>query len=647
MVFTAVNPIPMQHPLLTGKGIATQNPKFDLKPENYGVEHYMAIVEAFLRYRRPIVDRWLFNERLYESELYSGLGYEGTLPVSRGYSVVQTLASMLYARNPKLFVNNLVSGEEELSHLWELLINNEWALPGFLDRETVNSILDCAIYGRARVMTTYEADFESVTRAMNQRIEQVDDATLQGSIEEWRDLRMDEIATVLHQPEYKSTWEHDFRISEQRVASRHENVWDILEDDQAAISHQMDWEGRRIELPIEDVQEGPFDSKFISAVTENSGHPLQFWPNEKIRGRTKYDHGTQDFRTWVTLYEIWHYRAGRLVTVAPGVATFGRNIPIPYHVRPFQHLSWNARGDGMFPRSDLGVVSNQIAEEEVMRSKLRDAFQREAIDVYLVDERFGIGEEQIVPWTSPEGSVFIPVRAREGVPIQQSLAPLPRQQKSPDIMNYLSLLRQDVQETLGISANMSGLALKSETSATEAGEIAGFARTKAGYKFRAVEAFVSEIAFARMGLYAQFYTEEQILHLAGPIAAREWAGHAFTKGDVLSRFQVTVEQGSMSDTSDLSRQLTFERLFQMAFTIPGAADLINLRELFVRWMDSQGIKDGDAILNLTDPRQMAQVIANAQAERGASGSSGSGAGGQVPTEAGASQANLGALLGAA
>ena len=632
-------------------------------PYAYAPQDYQEMVELYLERRRPWAEQWLRNEAIYEKspDLFGGGTLEDAAAtqythLGRAYGIVHTLESMVFNRKPKLFVSSLTGEETEMARLWEDLLNNEWAFQADLKRETRLSVRDCIISGMGVDMTFWDAEFEEVLRKVKKRTKITDEARKAGFSDELAEQRMEILATqgeVGHEPEKEVTWESDMRVRREQASSIRISHWDFLFDPMARHWSQVQWVGRRLELPIWDIMKGPFDN--TDGLSPDLEYSRQFWPESKIRAgasayvSTSTDGIARDLREWVTLYEIFDLRTNKLVTICPGYDEFLRYQDNPFYTEhPYSVLQWNHRGEGLFASADLSVVYGLIEEEEDLRTKLQDAFSREAIDVYMVNANSGIGEESIEAITAPDGSLFVPMRKGDDArPISNDIQGLGRQPKSPDLAMHFNRIEKDIMQGLGLGPNQTGSALKSDTTASEAMEIAGFARSRGEFKYDAVEQFIGEIAYKRLSMYAQFADENHIRRVAGNEAAKLWSQISFTKGDVQHRFSCRVEEGSVRPTNDQTRLATFEKMFMMAQQFPAVAQVMNVPELLKRWFDTLGVKDGDTLINITDPNEAAAVIAQAQQMGMGSG----GGGPQAPTAAAQAenpnQGVLGAMLGGA
>lgn len=627
---------------------------------------YVALVESYLEAREPYQKQWLRYEAIYDQDpSLSQTTFDRPTPTrntGRAFGLVQTGISALFNNRPRIFVEPMRGGpgEKDEARLWEAIINSEWGQRTTLTREQKLFLIDCHIYGAAVGMTTYEADFEKISKIVEKRHKETEKAEKAGNLGALGEARFADALKEQHAPESDLTYEYDLRVLNERVSTRHLDIWDFLKDPLAKRPEQWRWCGRRLEIPLADLKKGPFRN--TAGLKADTNYAQRFWPKEKIRSYRENKTLSGGLHDWVTVFEIWDIVNNQLVVVAPGYDRFLRNQKNPYFLpHPFQYLSWYDRGANLYPISDLGVAFDSLAQEASLQEKLDDSLEREMIDVYLTDAQAGLGHGQISPLKAPDGSVFLPVQTRDVTrPIQSLIHKLPRDTKSPDILNYISILRLDIQDSSGFGPNQRGSPNKSGTTATEAREIGDFSRTKQAFKFRSVEEFTAEISLARMALYAQFYDAEQILYLVGPAASLLWGTKRFTKGDLQHRFSVRVEEGSTAPVNTATRSAMWQKIFMIGVQIPVVGQIIDIKQVFIRWLEAEGIKDGDSIWLPGTGKEASKILLDFVNALGISNLGGGGAtspaaGGepgissQMPpgSEAGGEQAALGALLGAA
>lgn len=619
-------------------------PAFETDRSKYGAEDYLHEIELWLEHRSPYRDQWERNERHYDVDPSEVGNMEAEERLGRAFGLIQTEVANLINASPKFFATDLVGDQEEVALLFEKLVNNDWALRRDKYREVMLCVLDTAIYNFGVILNSYEADFAASARrrkARNNEIQQAaDSGVLQGHIA----AKMTETEIPFEEaPEL--TYEQDLRIVGENVASRRVSPWDFIGDPTARNWSELRVWGRRIEIHKQDLLKGPFDQGVVSRLKGGDiGSWSNYWPSNKTRAGnlgSKRRSLKQDF---VTIFELWDVRTNELVTVAPGSSEFLRRQENPYPGlwHPYSVLSWNTRGEGILGRSDLGQVRGMIEEEETLRAKARDGLEREAIDVYLMDKRLGLGEDAIEPMTLPEGSLLLPIEVNPGVNIAQMFAKLPREAKTPELFGHLATIKGEIQDCIGFGPNQLGSALKSGSSATEAATINTYAQNKTQYRHLAVEAFVADVAWKRSSLMALFYDERKIRHLVGKEGAQLWAVLGFSDYEISERFSIRVEEGSLSPTNDAVRSATYMQLLQFGLQVPGFAQALDMNELLLRFLESRGIKDGSSLLTLSR-EEFAAALATAQERFGTGGGSQEGGRGAAPTAAGQNQEALGAI----
>jgi hypothetical protein len=158
---------------------------------------------------------------------------------------------------------------------------------------------------------------------------------------------------------------------------------------------------------------------------------------------------------------------------AKGHDKFLREEKSPYDLGcPYKLLRWNDIGQRIFSVSDIQPVLTHVIEEREIRTRLHDAYMRAAVDVYAFDRSLLSAEEDIRPLTMEGIGLMLPLNGMTGRPIDQVVRLLPRNPQTNEALAYLSIIERNIQEGTGLGANQQLQALKSETSATEAAEIA-------------------------------------------------------------------------------------------------------------------------------------------------------------------------------
>ncbi len=195
---------------------------------------------------------------------------------------------------------------------------------------------------------------------------------------------------------------------------------------------------------------------------------------------------------------------------------------------------------------------------------------------------------------------------------QQAMGLLPRSSQMQESIAYLQILERDFQVATGLGANQQAQALKSETSATEAAEIAKWTNSRGRSKFAFCEEFAAGVATDRLGLACQFYDEAEIAAIAGPEAAEFWLKEKFTAGDIQGGLSVRVEEGTMQPKDNASKAATLKDLFVTCITpatMVMANVYINAGETFQEMVRLMGVPRGSKIVNQVTPETTQAVNA--------------------------------------
>lgn len=568
---------------------------------------WLAEVELYLEHRKPYVNDWLQNERMYDADPHVTPIDQRNYRLGRAYGLMQSMISQHINARPKLFVNDLTGEAPDEADLYQHLTNADWTFQDDAYAESTLAAFDMGLYGFGATMTVYETEFEAAAKRREERNAQTEQAQRQGSVEELGDIRVEEALTQ-SAPEHEPTYERDSRLLRERVSTIRVSPWDILMDPTARRYSELRWIGRRIELPKSDLADGPYNSGQVNKVAYSLGEHERYWPKDKKRKERLSTRFQNQVDNWATIYEIWDIVNQRIVVISPSnLDAFLRNDENPYLLpHPYQIESWTARGEYLLPRSDVSAVRNYLDEEETLRSKTRKAFEREREDVFFASRELNLGNDEFTAFTLPNGSRVVPLSCGADE-MRNGILPVPTTPKTPDSMQHLAGIKSEIYDTLGVGPNQLGQGLKSETSATEAANVQRYVNAKAAFRAEAINRLVESIAFARLSLMAQFYEERHIVQLAGRGGAKDWAGLRFENGDIQYRFAVRIDPGSMNPQDDMQKAATFQEMLQMALTVPALSQLFNIPNILASWLESRGIRDLSRYLNVQakNPKELA------------------------------------------
>lgn len=609
------------------------------------VEWYQSLVQYYLDRRQKYQPFWDFVDVNYRhkslEEKSDFLQIREIFP-GRVYSLVHTIESMVAHDNPKFYLRGYQGVmEEEVVPAMEDLLNDEWMEDTVLDREMRLCVRDCIKYGRGVMLTSYEADPDydpdaAAKEAAEQRAQAASDPMMAQAEAELTGELAAAIAEAAPEEE-EETYEQDSRVLRENISSRRIPLRNFLMDPDATGVEDAKWMGRCVLADYEAVLADP-------SFKNKAG--LQPTTTERINYFYEGDSHTNPYKM-VALYEIFERQPGggwRMIVMADGHKKFLRSKKNLYWVgNPYDLLSWNDDGVECFPQSDILPVMSEILGERVLMSKVIEAYARQANDTVYVAGDAGMNEEDLKAPRTPGASKYIRCAGTTGVPLAGKFHKIPNDQLSQDALNLLAMLERGIQVGSGIGPNQSGMAMKSETSATEASEVAGFSRARGAHKYRAVEKFVAAIAQKRLGLMAEFYRDkpERIAYIAGKDAAIAWAKMKWTRGDVQANLRVNVEPGSMKPINDDTRLQQIISWMGLAMQNPVLATATNWPKLVARAARPMGFKKGDSLLIDQDPEKVSQAMGlMSLLESGGSGSGSPPAAQNSPSGAGQTAQSL-------
>jgi hypothetical protein len=542
----------------------------------------------------------------------------------RIYSYVHTVEGMVFNRSPKMFLKGFTPRvDREQIPVFEKALNHEWWQDRRLVRETKLAVRDCIKYGFGVTLTRYEKDPDVPIR-----VDEVAEAAREA----------DEIASVVYDAmddEYSdmearrpakpaaTNFEMDSRVVKGRVVTTHIPIHQFMCDPDASCLEDCRWVGRMILADYWAVKEDPA-LKNTSSIGAASRKDIQDWLDITEDTHNPYDQ--------VILYEIFERQpdgSWEMTVTSPQSEKILRREKSPYWIgQPYSMLRWSEDGRDIFAQSDLLNLWTIYLSEVLLGTKVTQAYAREMLDTTFVDDR--VGDFELAGAIDPEVGKIVKIKNPGQGRIQDVFFKAPKDAKSPEAMNLLAMYERAFQAASGLGPNQMGQALKSETSASEANEIAGFARARSGHKGGATEDFVADIATKRLGLMAQFYTRAQIKRLVGNELGSAWPVD-WVEGDVSGGLSVIVHPGSMAPENDAVRVQQIVGLLQVLGTNPVFASAVNMPELLNRLLRGLGFGPGDNILMTEDGQAMSQSIASMAAMQSGAFQGGMGGGQASPS----------------
>lgn len=590
---------------------------------------YENLVRYYMDRRSSHDSFWSQVEKKYRQKHYERNADEDVLDrvvPGRVYGTVHKTESLVLNRSPKFHLRGFTASLSETAvPPLQRGLNNEWHEDRRLRREMKLCARDAAKFGWGIALTTYDAEFapDEQREAAEERRELSASDPVTAMVVADVEAEIAKTAAADVPPEEAETFEQDSRVIAEQINTRRVSPWHFLVDPDATCLEDAQWMGRIIVTSLEAVKADDRlkNTDGLKATDVNS---LPFTINGE---RGKYQSGARSLvpADLVTLYEIYERVPGkgwRYVLLAKDHDQFLRVDENLYWIGcPYSLLRWNEDGEEIFAQSDFLPIWTEIVAEELLMTKALDGYARDAEDRTFIKKDVGV-EEELWAVEEPGSGVKVSLDLQPGERISDVMMMEPSKSKSwPDYMNFLAMLRTQIEMSSGQGPNQTGQALKSGSSAFEANEIAQNARASVSHKQDAMEDFVATVAYQRLGMMAQFYDAEQMARIAGNDAADAWAQITWTPGDVQRGLRVVLHQGSMAPVNDSS---DFQRVMQTFGVVNGDPVLranTNIPGLQKRLFESLWGADAEGMILETNPEEVAKAqaqMAVAQATGGGS-----------------------------
>jgi len=562
------------------------------------------------------------------------------------YSIVHTVEAMTFNRRPKLFLKGWnAKVQDDWIPTMEDVLNAEWYDEPSIGREVRICIRDCVKYGWGIAMTTYDAEFPEDYEPEEGDLGVVDQPLMEAAIADAEADIAVEMAERTPFPDEVPTFEHDDRVSFDNINTRRVDPRLFMIDPDASCPEDAKWMGRKIIADLHSVKEFFRDHPRVSELGPTS-RPEDEFPGRT--GRNRQDVHQSPYQN-ITLYEVWEKIVGggwRRILMPKDHDFVLSTTENPFHGGcPFHILRWNEDGVTIWSQSDIEPIWSIMLAERITSTKVVDGYTREHEDTYLFDQSVGITEEQMNVVNDPGVAKYIPVTSG-GRRLSDLIYKLPKDTKSPEVLQLLSLYERQFQIGTGLGPNQFSQAMKSGTSATESAEVAGFARARGSHKYGAVEEFVSAIASFRLGLMIQFYDAERIARMAGAEGAAVWTEikeQLNHPGEIKKGMRVRVQQGSMKPENDEQRLQSLMALLQVSLSNPALSSNVNMPAIFEDISRALGNHRGSRYLITEDAQKMAMAMAAMQLMQQGAGPNGQGspaAAGPIPQTAGQARQNM-------
>lgn len=569
---------------------------------------FQTLIDGFVDLRQKSVESvWETIEDFYRKDART-MGPAGDPRVLSGrliqpprvYGYLQTLEAQLYAREPKFFIEPLSARQEKLAVYAEQHANAEWKKAPGLSEQMHLCLRDCGKAGWSWLHTSYtrreDENVKAERRKRARLAQQIQSDPVTGP------FVAETIANQLTSPDSVGmqstvpTYERDDRAMRGIISSRRIPYWMMAADPNASCLEDAEWVARQIIVPLESVKRNPDFKHTRHLKATGVMRSFETAHTARMENRLGVPEPYQYIALWETFTRneqgLWD-----LKLIAEGHPDFIYEEACPYDFGlPYSLLRWNHDGDHLITTSDIQQVLDLIVEETHLRTRLFDSSMREMDDIFLFNKKRLKETDMHAAVNVPRVGVTIGVDGMPNEPLRSYMDALPRTQKAERMLAYLSILERNIELGLGLGANQQMAALKSETSATEAAEIASWSRARGEVKHYFFQKFVAQACHQRLAMAFQYYGPFMFAHTVSRDGLVQLLSEEWTTGDLQNGLGVTVEKGSMKPASDEQRLQLYTTMISEALANPMLAQLYNLPELAKRRALTMGIIDGGSLL---------------------------------------------------
>lgn len=595
-----------------------RGPNTDAPPtgkDAQSVELVEAVADDFLSARAEVEGFWTKIEEEYHDRRTERQGNAqdvvDSIPPGFVYNHTHYNEGQIHGRPPKFFVTAAHAAKERQAKQFELATNAEWSMHGGLDqapklalRDTIKKGLGVAITeftGNPRPRSEFGDEDDPTVEAILRQVRQ------EGAIAD----------AMMAPPEKKLDYELDARRLVGQSMTRRVSPWDFFCDPVAESLEQVTVIGREVLADVEMLKRHPVMGRRAAGMT---AHMIKAEQKDRRFRRARW---AGDRRKKVVLREAYfldfHGEWKKIIYAAASRKVLMLEDSPYWFGHPYSVCRWNDDGDCFIPQSDFTNLWKLQASQQLLLTRVVQGFARLQNQPTFFDKSMGFDPANLVVTTHPELGLLIGVEGDGATDLSRMFYRPPNDPVIGNAIPILQVLERALQQASGQGSNQIGQALKSETSATEAREIAQQAALRGSHRNRGYERFILDIARKRMFLMAQFYGVEDMARLIGQ-EARDWPDN-FEIGDVQNGLFLHIEQGSMTPISDRTRFQQIQGLLQTLANIPGGFQVVNFPELVGRLAESLGLRRDDPIIQVSDPAAAGAILEGARLAEQSQGSS--------------------------
>lgn len=339
-------------------------------------------------------------------------------------------------------------------------------------------------------------------------------------------------------------------VDEDRPFVERVSPFDIYVDPEATSLTDAAWICQRVVRPIEEVKNDPRYKPYVRNKLESDGSVK--WQAENAPKTAKAD------AQRITLYEFYDLVRKTVCVFAKGGDSFLVDPePMPYSFGiPFVMIRNYDVPDQFYPIGDIEAIEPLQDELNEIRSAMVSARQLD-IPKYLV-RRQALTPAGVEALRSKRP--FTAVEVDDDRPFADIVAPIPRNDASPQLYQESKQIEDDITLVSGVNEYQQGELPEIRRTATEANAITDAANARVADKLATIEESIAEVAKRLISLAQMYMTGEQAArHTSIQGAQVYWH---FSADDIQGEFDFDVAAGSTQPHNERQRRAQSMELLQ-------------------------------------------------------------------------------------
>jgi hypothetical protein len=482
------------------------------KPSNEQVNKWHSRLEAAEKRRDRVGAEYGWKDFLNEfkgkwTKLPSGIGM---VPLNLVFAWAKTELSSLYTRDPHLSVNPLDAKSIESAERSEIVLNDIWRRKK-AKLEIKRCIMDGKLVGHAWAKVGYTGKFNLIEDASGNQVDQVEEEDFFLYRVPWKHVTFNPEATNVP---FDCRW----------VAHEYYQPTEALKQKYPNLSQQ-------------------FRGCFLDGINraDQSTNPAETGSTEMSR-----------------CWEVWDKEGQQVLVIAEGVAEFLEQKPWPYKKLksfPFSFLNFNFVNDESYGVPDCAMAEQQVLELTKLDYMIMDHVKKN--NRQMITKEGNFTPESKKAYQDGESGVLLEAQD------PAAIAPVPYATVQQDIYPLREIIKENINNVLGQTANERGAMQKTNTrSLGELARIQQGAENRRSEQVDVLEDFIEDLASKLLAIKAELGDKPEFARTPfvrpgqmpaavqnrpsaqGPDATTSEKGFTYTKDDLQGDFNIEVKSGS-------------------------------------------------------------------------------------------------------